>query len=268
MKQSAGRTYGATGSGASVIDDAHFAGANPDTVTLMLGLQGTSGRVEFDLSTLHGAPTHGLWRRINRDYIVRYPENRAGPLRGCMLPGRATMEDDIEALHRWGATMARFQITRNWSKVDDNQDLDEFTAWVDSRLDNLEDVLRWAGARGMKICVDLHVTPGGRGAEAGHERGLVDVAHPAQEDAPRGATASRSCRGCRRTARPRSRSELAPYLEVLSHYPLIVSTIPIPGLASVRVLGEGTEGTIATSAALAAMRKAFSAEIQAMGIRK
>lgn len=123
-------------------------------------------------------------------------------------------------------------------------------------------------ARGLSVGGLEFLDEVGRAAEAGHERGLVDVAHPAQEDAPRGATASRSCRGCRRTARPRSRSELAPYLEVLSHYPLIVSTIPIPGLASVRVLGEGTEGTIATSAALAAMRKAFSAEIQAMGIRK
>ena len=84
------------------------------------------------------------------------------PLRGCMLPGRATTEDDIETLASWGATLVRFQITRNWSAVGDNVDLDEFAAWVDSRLDNLEDVLRWAGARGMKVCVDLHVTPGGR----------------------------------------------------------------------------------------------------------
>ena len=83
------------------------------------------------------------------------------PLRGCMLPARATTEDDIETLHQWGATMARFQIMRRFLSVNDNQDLSEYWAWVGKRLDNLEDVLAWAQARGMKICVDLHSFPGG-----------------------------------------------------------------------------------------------------------
>ena len=155
--------HGRTGDFAAALlrNEADFSGAGPDTATLQLGLQGTAGRVEFDLSTLRAAPTRGLWRLVNQDYVVRYPDDDL-PLRGCMLPGRPTTEDDIETLASWGATMARFQITRNWSANGDNQDLAEFAAWVDSRLDNLEDVLRWAGARGMKICVDLHVTPGGR----------------------------------------------------------------------------------------------------------
>ena len=79
-----------------------------------------------------------------------------------MLPGRNTTEDDIETLHRWGATLVRFQITRNWHKVNDNQDLDEYGRWVDRRLNNLENVLRWCGARGMKVCIDLHALPGGK----------------------------------------------------------------------------------------------------------
>ena len=181
--------------------DASFNGAHPDTVTLMLGIQSSTGRVEFDLSTLCGARSPGLFRRINQDFVVRYPDDpvsvdastndevqttnkgnapdaslrpssfvlrpsakRRVPLRGCMLPGRATTEDDIETLHQWGATMARFQIMRNWSGNDDNQDLAEYAAWIDSRIDNLEDVLRWARARGMKIVVDVHVPPGGKRA--------------------------------------------------------------------------------------------------------
>ena len=80
-----------------------------------------------------------------------------------MLP-HATTEDDIATLASWGATMVRFQIARNWSGVDDNQDLAEYAAWVDSRLDNLEDVLKWCAARGMKVCVDLHTPPGGKRA--------------------------------------------------------------------------------------------------------
>ncbi|MBQ7667005.1 MAG: hypothetical protein IJS46_03305, partial [Kiritimatiellae bacterium] len=46
----------------------------------------------------------------------------------------------------------------------------------------------------------------------------------------------------------------------LADYPLVVSTIPLPGLPNVRVLGAGTEGTELDAAALAAMRRAFAAE--------
>ena len=199
--------------------------------TLILGLQGCTGHVEFDLSTLDLAAEDLGVRRVNQDWIVRYPDDPAPvdandepaepamtgaapprnddggsaandgalranelnsslppagrhviaaeggaviapkapviaaarrPLRGCMLPGRATTEDDIETLHRWGATMARFQIMRNWFMDNDCRDLEEYAQWIDSRLDNLEDVLRWAEARGMKICVDLHSPPGGK----------------------------------------------------------------------------------------------------------
>ncbi len=166
--------------------------------TLILGLQGCTGHVEFDLSTLDLAAEELGIRRVNQDWIVRYPPTadtarvtsdeirdtsdnegsegktlvtrhsslvtaqRRTPLRGVMLPQRDTTEDDIETLHRWGATMARFQICRNWFKDDDCRDLDEYARWIDARLDNLENVLRWADARGMAICIDLHSPPGGK----------------------------------------------------------------------------------------------------------
>ena len=130
--------------------------------TLILGLQGCTGHVEFDLSTLDLAVEDCGIRRVNQDWVVRYPDVQRHPLRGTMLPGRATTEDDMETLHRWGATLVRFQIMRNWFMDNDCQDLDEYAQWIDSRLDNLADVLRWAEARGMKVCVDLHSPPGGK----------------------------------------------------------------------------------------------------------
>ena len=154
-------------------------------VSLLLGLEGCSGRAEFDLASLTIEAEDTGIPRANQDWVVRHPENEQTdlltpngvrgnvsrvsgeqirvfpPLRGCMLPQRSTTEDDIETLHRWGATLARFQITRDFGKVDANSDLAEYAAWVDSRLDNLDGVLRWAEARSMKICVDLHSTPGG-----------------------------------------------------------------------------------------------------------
>ena len=57
-------------------------------------------------------------------------------------------------------------------------------------------------------------------------------------------------------------SSLPPALVAeLARYPLVVSTIPIPGIANVRVLGEGTEGTVMTADEISALRKKFAAEI-------
>jgi hypothetical protein len=174
-------------------------GIRDNTITLFLGLQGCTGHAEFDLASLDLTFEPSGLKRVNEDYVVRYPASpdtaqvtsdevrvtsdnafgvseslvtrhsslvtaaqRHSPLRGCMLPARATTEDDIATLALWGATMARFQIMRNWTAVNDCQDLDEYAQWIDSRLDNLAEVLRWAQARGMKIVVDLHSPPGGK----------------------------------------------------------------------------------------------------------
>ena len=90
--------------------------------TIVLGLQGCTGHAEFDLSTLRIESEDLGIPLVNDDYIVRYPESsreqqnprlvaaaqKHKPLRGTMLPGRNTTEDDIETLHQWGATLVRF----------------------------------------------------------------------------------------------------------------------------------------------------------------
>jgi len=131
--------------------------------TICLGLQGCTGRVEFDLGSLSVFTEDVGVTPVNQDYVVKYPESADNvKRRGCMLPMRDTTEKDIADLAEWGATLARFQIARNWADENADRDLAEYAAWVDSRLDNLADVLRWAKARGMKIVVDLHSPPGGK----------------------------------------------------------------------------------------------------------
>lgn len=56
-------------------------------------------------------------------------------------------------------------------------------------------------------------------------------------------------------------------IEELSRYPRVVSTIPIPGLPNVRVLGAGTEGTVMTQEEFNTLRKNFAREI-AVGVAK
>ncbi len=52
-------------------------------------------------------------------------------------------------------------------------------------------------------------------------------------------------------------------LSELSRYPLVVTTVPLPGVPAARVLGAGTDGTILDLAGFNALRKAFAAEIAA-----
>ena len=154
-------------------------------IDITLGLQNVEGRVEFDLSSFEYGP-HELYKfpRHNQDWVVRYPahnpaaasrthdqgvaasrtrdssrEHGAAQLRGAMLPYDPT-EEDIRALASWGGTIGRFQMSRNFQKIDGNLDFPEYVAWLDGRLDLLEKVLGWAREVGMKICVDLHVPPG------------------------------------------------------------------------------------------------------------
>ncbi|MBP5544934.1 MAG: hypothetical protein ILM98_12720 [Kiritimatiellae bacterium] len=132
-------------------------------VEVTLGLQNVEGRVEFDLSSFTYGP-HELYDfpRHNQDYKVTYPPRSGGAsaqLRGAMLPYDPT-EEDIRTLAQWGGTIARYQMSRNFQKIDGNLDFDAYVAWLDGRLDLLEKVLAWGRRYGVKICVDLHVPPG------------------------------------------------------------------------------------------------------------
>ena len=128
-------------------------------VGVTLGLQNVSGKVEFDVSSFKVAP-HALYEfpRYNQDYAVEYP-GKEKQLRGAMLPYDPT-EEDIKTLAEWGGTIGRYQMSRNFQKIDANLDFAEYEKWLDGRLDLLEKVLGWARKYGMKICVDLHVPPG------------------------------------------------------------------------------------------------------------
>ena len=140
---------------------------NAQTAELTLGLQDSSGTVVFDLSTLRFADRDSFFPRTNQNYTVTYPPRVAKlpQLRGVMLPGGPCREDDFKTLRAWGATLARYQMIRNWGAVNTDQDLAEYNRWLDGKLAHLEQVLVWAKEYGIRIVVDLHVPPGGRNAE-------------------------------------------------------------------------------------------------------
>ena len=143
----------------------NFKAHTPAKGRFMLGLQATSGKVVFDLSTLRIDQEADLYPITNQSYRVSYPDRvRNRPvLRGVMLPGGRCREDDFRTLREWGATLARYQMTRNFSAIGKDRDLAEYDRWLDGKLDHLErDVLPWAAKYGIKIVVDMHCPPGGR----------------------------------------------------------------------------------------------------------
>lgn len=134
-------------------------------VTLSLGLQGTTGEVEFDLSTLSVELLDDVYPRVNADFRVDYPERirNLPPLRGVMLPGgRDLTEGDFADLRKWGVRLARYQMIRHWGQNRANRDLDDYRRWMEGRLDHLEQVLAWAEKYGIRIVIDVHVAPGGQ----------------------------------------------------------------------------------------------------------
>lgn len=132
--------------------------------TLFAGLQGSSGTVRFYPQSLKITAKESEFPLWNKDGLARYSGLPKGPMRGVMLPAGDCKEDDFRTLRDWGANLARYQMIRGWTKINDNQDLPEFDRWLDGRLTHLEQLLEWARQYGIAIVVDLHVPPGGKAA--------------------------------------------------------------------------------------------------------
>ncbi len=132
-----------------------------------LGLQGVSGRVQFDLSTAEVVNGDPLFPRVNGDLTCAYTDRvrNAPQKRGVMLPGRNCTENDFQTLCQWGATLVRYQMTDGPkpSSGESQQDyLARYRTWLGGKLDHLDrDVLPWAVRYGMEVAVDLHTPPGG-----------------------------------------------------------------------------------------------------------
>ena len=137
---------------------------------LMLGLEESSGRVEFrnlqttvkDISEIFPP------QKLPNNYRVQYSEQVKSipPLRGAMSPA-ALREGDLEELRSWGAALIRWQLVRNWGQNDTDRDVAEYLRWVDAKLIELEQVLDRAEKLGLRVIVDLHSPPGGRSPDLG-----------------------------------------------------------------------------------------------------
>jgi len=151
------------------------AGVNRRRARLMLGLQETSGKVAFDLSTLRIGEPVPLWPITNQTLKCVYSESGSAAKnakerkggedsrlrRGVMSPSQDMAIDDFDTLQSWGVTLIRYQMGRNWNAQKVTPDLGEYDRWLDTRLDHFDAfVLPQAVKRGMKVVLDMHEAPG------------------------------------------------------------------------------------------------------------
>lgn len=147
--------------------DCDLTGAKIKEAVISFGLQRVSGRVEFDLASLEAWDLGNVFPLVNQDVKVSYPSSvkKGCNYRGVMLPGNidAIKEDDFATLGQWGANLVRYQIPKDWNKVNGWESNDDYDAYIDHALDILEEkILPWAEKYGQKVVVDLHATPGAR----------------------------------------------------------------------------------------------------------
>lgn len=130
---------------------------------LLLGLQDVSGRIEFELDSLECGAVYTPENRTNQDYKIRYPDSvRNARLRGVMSPGGPMTEEMLQTLNQWNVNLVRYQFIRNWGQMGTEMDLDEYNAWLDRRLANLEEMAALAPKYGIRFIVDMHSPPGGK----------------------------------------------------------------------------------------------------------
>ena len=142
-------------------------GARSARGRLWLGLQGVSGRVQFDLSTAEVVNGDPLFPQVNGDLTCAYTARvgAAPQKRGVMLPGQPCAEKDFQTLCAWGTTLVRYQMTdgpKPASGESQQAYLARYRTWLGGKLDHLDNnVLPWAVRYGMEVAVDLHTPPGG-----------------------------------------------------------------------------------------------------------
>ena len=134
---------------------------------LVLGLQQTSGRLEFDLSSFTCRKAPPLFPNQDNARLVAYPARITGlpRMRGVMGRGGCrNTEQDIEDLKNYGANLIRLQMNGFQSKGKSRKGakaktLADWDKWLAKNLDHAEQVLGWLEKRDMMMVLDLHNPP-------------------------------------------------------------------------------------------------------------
>jgi endoglucanase len=141
---------------------------NATALTLCLGLEQVTGSVWFDelrLTVAKRAPV-----------AKPQPPPATGPiftghsqprLRGAMV-GPQIDEAGLRVLgQEWKANLVRWQLIRP-GRAGVGSSLADYDAWLEGELKRLDRVLPWCEKYGLRVALDLHSPPGGKGTAGGY----------------------------------------------------------------------------------------------------
>lgn len=144
---------------------------------LYIGLEETAGRVSFGpiRITVAGVP-HPRPPKFPRKGPV-FKGHSLPRLRGAMVNPQASEEDLRTLGQEWNANLIRWQLNAAAQGLDmpDPTDLVAYNAWLESALQDLDQLLPACEQYGIMAVVDLHTAPGG--AEDGQHRLFRDPAY-------------------------------------------------------------------------------------------
>jgi hypothetical protein len=154
--------------------------ADATEVSLVLGLEETTGRVWFDdvKVTVVGLRRHVPARRPTGPVYRGHDLPR---LRGAMISPQVTAEDLRVLGQQWRANHVRWQLL--WGGFPhgpaDKGDLAAYDDWLESALKRLDELLPVCRETGLLVLIDLHTPPGGRDAASAcrlfHEQRFQDA---------------------------------------------------------------------------------------------
>jgi hypothetical protein len=139
---------------------------NATRVSLILGLEKVTGRVWFDdlKLTVVKVPPAALPGPIPGPLYKGHDLPR---LRGVMISPNIN-EDGLRTLGRdWKANLIRWQLIRT-AKAGQNPTLEEYDAWLEGELKKLDAALPLCEKYGLRVVLDLHSPPGGKGLSGGY----------------------------------------------------------------------------------------------------
>lgn len=132
--------------------------ADASEVTLLLGLEETTGTVRFD-----DVAISSMVRKTGLRAKTAYKGHNLPRLRGAMIG--VVNANDLRTLgNEWKANHVRWQLT--WDGFPkspaDTAELPAYDAWLESQLKRLDSLLPVCKAAGLLVLVDMHTPPGGR----------------------------------------------------------------------------------------------------------
>ncbi|MDR0869472.1 MAG: glycoside hydrolase family 5 protein [Planctomycetaceae bacterium] len=140
--------------------------ADTTAATFLLGLEDTTGKVEFQSLTITViAKKRSKVVRSETSHQPIYRGHHLSRLRGAMISPDNFGKKDIEVFGgQWKANHVRWQLI--WSGFPngpaDTATVEEYNVWLEKQCKHLDEMLPLCKQYGVYVCLDLHTPPGGR----------------------------------------------------------------------------------------------------------